>query len=143
MSTLKTNWLSAILFSILGLGISFGTNASTDKENPKTVKKEVKAKNTKKALTTTMWFDLNVSSSTTPANPNDTDAEIIGEGSPTPSCQPTNTADVCGIELDVTDILASNPGYVFDGKTVQQLLNDGAKHIPTSLSEPKSYSRRP
>lgn len=42
MRALKNNWLRAILFSILGLGISFGANASTDNKNPKTVKKEVK-----------------------------------------------------------------------------------------------------
>lgn len=136
---IKTTTLLA--FFIIG-SASFA-NATEKNDNPKKAKKEVKSKNTKKVLATTMWFDLDVSASTTPANPNDTDAEIIGEGSPTPSCQPTNTADVCGIELDVTDILASDPGYAFDGKTVQQLLNDGAKHIVDPNNNPKSYSRRP
>lgn len=134
---------TATLLAFFIIGSASFANAATDHDNPKKVKKEVKAKKNTKVFATTMWFDLLLKPGANTTNPLDTDSEISGEGSPTPSCQPSNPSDVCGIELDVTDILASNPGYVFDGKTVQQLLNDGAKHIPASLSEPKSYSRRP
>lgn len=49
MQILKTNWLRAILFSILGLGISFSANAANEKGKTKEGAK------TDKALTTVIF----------------------------------------------------------------------------------------
>lgn len=71
METLKRNCLRAILFTMLGLGISFGANASSDLKDPKPVKKVVKKQNTSSTKQTVYIYHLDASGNIgTVANPN-------------------------------------------------------------------------
>lgn len=118
MRALKNYWLRAILFSILGLGISFGANASTDNKNPKTVKKEIK----EAKVQTTQWFVYSASSHPTnltdASNPNNYTLVT----NPSELCAGSN--NLCAIRAQVDMSNPAVPKPIITGQPIQTELNN-------------------
>lgn len=122
MRALKNNWLRAILFSILGLGISFGANASTDNKNPKTVKKEVKAS----TLQTSFFYEY-TSTSTAEGDIKNINNYVRRAANP---CN--GASDVCGILLPTDTGLDNHPDSdEFEG-VAEQLWSSQSQQQSTS-----------
>jgi len=123
MRALKNNWLRAILFSILGLGISFGANASTDNKNPKTVKKEVKAS----TLQTSFFYEY-TSTSTAEADIKNINNYVRRATNP---C--TGASDVCGVLLPTDTGLNNHPDSDEFRNIANELWDSQSQQQATSL----------
>ncbi|MGO4876549.1 hypothetical protein ACEN2P_08100 [Pedobacter psychrotolerans] len=113
--------LKTVAFSLVTLiGIFFGINHIMAGEKESLAKRA------------NLWFSVNISSApqTNPAN-----QAIQDTGHADPNCE--TGSDICEVQLDVT---ALPPGYNYSGKTVQDVLNDGASY--TGSGETPEYTFR-
>ncbi len=122
METIKRNWLKAILFTMLGLGISFGTNASTDKDNPKTIKKEVKASD----IQTSFFYEY-TSTSTAEVDIKNINNYVRRASSP---CN--GLSDVCGVLLPTDTGLDNHPAPDDFKSIANELWNSQSQQQSTS-----------
>jgi len=130
MITIKKAWLRAIAITGLVLAVlSFlGVNALLANKKP----------SSKAPILAPMWFEIEVDA----LNPTDPSTQIVqNSGAGTPSCNPLGNT-ICEVRLDVTELLEEHEEeeYEFEGKTVSQLIADGAEY--TGPSQSAEYTRK-
>lgn len=131
MLTKTNSWLRAGALAVLGLGIAYGAQSFTEKE-------EVKPISTGK-LTTTMWFSVDASSASNPSNPSNSEQNVTAQLSSSPSAPCTQSSgELCARQLTYdendTDIqnLLDRVEAGDDIPTIQEFVAAGATAGSTS-----------
>lgn len=128
MITIKKAWLRTIAITGLVLAVlSFlGLNALLANKKP----------SSKAPILAAMWFEIDID----PSDQTDPSTQIVqNSGEASPNCNPLGNT-ICEVRLDVTELLEEHEEYEFEGKTVSQLITDGAEY--TGPSQSAEYTRK-